>query len=73
MNDEIVILSKMNPTGTISCPYCNKGKSYSFGCTGKQSQPCDKCYNMVLCEMNGGRGIVTKNNAGWRCDGEENA
>lgn len=60
MNDEIVILSKMKPTGTISCPYCNKGKSYSFGCAGKQSQPCDKCHNMVLWDYNNMKGFKAR-------------
>ena len=44
----IVDLNTLQSDGVIECPYCNKGKSYSYGAKGKQSIPCQVCHRMVL-------------------------
>lgn len=48
MVDCIINLDEMDLDGTIECPYCSKGKTYSYGAKGKQSMPCGACHRMVL-------------------------
>ncbi|MDD3138859.1 MAG: hypothetical protein PHX08_07805 [Lachnospiraceae bacterium] len=46
--DYLMDLNDYNLVGIIECPYCTKGKSYSYGATGKQSSPCKVCGRIVL-------------------------
>lgn len=44
----VIDLNELKLEGVVECPYCTKGKSYSYGATGKQSVPCKVCGRMVL-------------------------
>ena len=33
---------------TMECPYCHKGKTYSYGAKGKESSNCHVCGRLVL-------------------------
>lgn len=41
-------LNDLNMDGIIECPYCGRGKSYSYGAKGRQSSACSVCKNIVL-------------------------
>ena len=41
----IVDLNELDQDAVIECPYCHKGKTYSYGARGKES--CS-CYNLSL-------------------------
>lgn len=46
---EVVIdLNTLVQDGLIRCPYCYKGKTYSYGATGKESSNCYVCGRLVL-------------------------
>ncbi|MGN0351344.1 MAG: hypothetical protein ACI4ES_06785 [Roseburia sp.] len=41
-------LDELDLAGVIECPYCGRGKSYSYGTKGMQSSKCDVCKRLVL-------------------------
>lgn len=46
---EIVVdLNQLSRDAIIRCPYCNKGKTYSYGARGKESCNCHVCKRLVL-------------------------
>lgn len=51
MDDYIVNLNDLEKDGTIDCPYCSKGRAYSYSAKGMISPSCDKCHRMVLLDF----------------------
>lgn len=47
-DDCIVNLNDLESDGSITCPYCAKGRAYTYGATGMVSFPCSRCNRMVL-------------------------
>ncbi len=43
-----VNLNDMHMDGSIECPYCQRGKTYSYGAKGKLSSACNVCKHIVL-------------------------
>lgn len=41
-------LNDLQMDGVLECPYCGKGKDYSYGGKGQHSCPCGVCKNIVL-------------------------
>ena len=41
-------LNELTLVGVLECPYCGRGKSYSYGTKGLQSSKCDVCRRLVL-------------------------
>ena len=41
-------LNDLEKTGVIECPYCEKGKNFSYGAKGKSSSACRNCGRIVL-------------------------
>lgn len=52
MDSYVVNLNELKADGIIECPYCHKGKSYSYGAQGMQSIPCQVCGRIVLWDYN---------------------
>ncbi len=49
IDNEVYDLNTMNMDFYLKCPYCNKGKFYSYdGSKGKGSSLCNICRNIVL-------------------------
>ena len=46
--EDVVDLNSLQATGSIKCPYCNKGRSFLYSATGMVSNPCGNCHRMVL-------------------------
>ena len=46
--DLVVNLNELEQDAVIECPYCSKGKRYSYGAKGKESSNCHICKRMVL-------------------------
>lgn len=46
--DDVFDLNTLKSNGSITCPYCGKGRSYAYNTTGMQSSSCSKCNRMVL-------------------------
>ncbi len=60
-----VNLEQLELDGQISCPYCGKGRIFLYGATGKSSQQCANCRNIVLWDfdkMHGYRAKAKKTN-----------
>ena len=51
MSEALVDLNQLKVTGVIKCPYCIRGKVYSYGASGRSSQPCSICNNIMLCDF----------------------
>lgn len=48
-NTEVVMdLNDLDQDAVIECPYCHKGKTYSYGARGKESCNCHICGRLVL-------------------------
>ncbi|MFV0363079.1 MAG: hypothetical protein ACK5LL_08325 [Suipraeoptans sp.] len=46
--DYIVNLNDLESDGDIKCPYCSKGRAYTYGAKGMVSLSCGRCHQMVL-------------------------
>ena len=46
--DMVINLNDLNQDAVIECPYCRKGKTYSYGAKGRESSNCHVCGRMVL-------------------------
>ena len=44
----IVDLNEFDQDAVIECPYCHKGKTYSYGAKGKESCSRYNCKRLVL-------------------------
>ena len=44
----VMNLNDLVQDAVIECPYCHKGKTYSYGATGKESSTCSVCKRIVL-------------------------
>ena len=44
----IVDLNEFDQEAVIECPYCHKGKTYSYGAKGKESCSVQNCKRLVL-------------------------
>lgn len=48
-NHEMIIdLNGLKQDAVLACPYCQKGKTYSYGAKGKESCNCHNCGRLVL-------------------------
>lgn len=48
IEDMIVDLNDLTQDGVIECPYCHKGKTYTYSAKGKESSNCHICRRLVL-------------------------
>lgn len=46
--DLVLDLNDLKQDAVIECPYCHKGKTYSYGARGKESSNCFVCKRLVL-------------------------
>ena len=46
--DIVINLNDLSQDAVVECPYCHKGKTYSYGAKGKESSNCHVCGRMVL-------------------------
>lgn len=52
--EKIVDLNAFEIKLTLKCPYCGKGKSYSYGPGGLSSSACSNCKRVVLWDFDNG-------------------
>lgn len=47
--DVLIDLNNLESTGSLSCPYCGKGRLILYGkMLGKESSNCANCHRLVL-------------------------
>ena len=46
--DIIIDLNDLKQDGVIECPYCHKGKTYTYAAKGRESSNCHICRRLVL-------------------------
>jgi len=51
MTEAVVDLNQFEVQGVITCPYCIRGKVFSYGAKGLSSQTCSICKNIMLCDF----------------------
>lgn len=62
LNDSMLIdLNSIESSGSLSCPYCGKGKLILYGkMQGKESSNCAKCGRLVLWDFDDMRAFKAK-------------
>ncbi len=56
----VVDLNQFDQDAVMRCPYCNKGKTYAYGASGKESSNCFVCKRLVLWDFDKMRAYKAK-------------